>query len=569
MNTNVRIGLCVCSTTLWACSPTVAPAAHATSPTAEASNAAPAVSAKVEGPQRPSGWSAPEVVVAPSSFHGIHGVAIDKQGRLLAGTVVGNDMWEVDRTSGAAKVFIAAPQGEADDIAIGPKGELAWTSYTQGIVRYRENDSAPIRELAKDLPGINSIAFDQRTGKLYASQVFMGDALWEIDLREGKAPRSIAKGLGGFNGFEVGPDGQLYGPLWFKGQVVKIQPTNGKVTVINAEFKTPAAANLDGKGNLWVLDTQAGTLNKVTLANGKKTEAAKLATGLDNLAIAPDGIIYVSNMADNSIQAFDPKDNSVKTLTSGKLATPAGMKLDGDTLLIADIFAFRGVNTQSGQVQDIYRAHASKLEYPGAVGLGSQRIALASASTGTVQVLDRATRQDIDIAHGFKGAMDAIPMDDGSLLVLEIGTGSVIRASGEHFATRDVVTKDLVGPVQMILGKDGAVYITEAAGRLTRVDLANGNKTVVAQDLALPEGLAQTAWGTFIVAESSARRVSEIDPAQGTRRVVAENLPIGFQPGRTGVPPSYLSTGVAVTPDGTVYVTADLDQSLLRIRPTH
>ena len=171
---------------------------------------------------RPASWSAPEVLVAPSSFSGVHGLAVDMQGRLLAGSVLGNNLWEVDRTTGAAKVLIPAPEGQADDIAIGPKGEMAWTSYIQGVLRYRANDTAPIRVLAKDLPGINSLAFDQRSGKLYASQVFLGDAMWEIDVADKPdraAPRLIAKDMGGFNGFEVGPDGMIYGPLWFKGQI--------------------------------------------------------------------------------------------------------------------------------------------------------------------------------------------------------------------------------------------------------------------------------------------------------------------------------------------------------------
>ena len=101
-------------------------------------------------PTRPAAWAAPEVLVAPSSFTGIHGLAVDAQGRLLAGTVVGYSMWEVDRRTGAAKVLIAAPEGQADDIAIGPKGEMAWTNYLMGMLRYRENDRAPMRVLAKD-----------------------------------------------------------------------------------------------------------------------------------------------------------------------------------------------------------------------------------------------------------------------------------------------------------------------------------------------------------------------------------------------------------------------------------
>ena len=126
---------------------------------------------------RPAGWSAPEALVAPSSFTGVHGLAIDAKGRLLAGSVVGYSMWEVDRQTGAAKVLIPAPEGQADDIAVGPKGELAWTNCLMRIVRYRESDTAPMRVLAKDLPGLNSLDFDRKNGKLYASQVFLGDAL--------------------------------------------------------------------------------------------------------------------------------------------------------------------------------------------------------------------------------------------------------------------------------------------------------------------------------------------------------------------------------------------------------
>ena len=36
----------------------------------------------------PSGWGAPEALVAPSSFTGVHGLAVDLQGRLLADAVV-------------------------------------------------------------------------------------------------------------------------------------------------------------------------------------------------------------------------------------------------------------------------------------------------------------------------------------------------------------------------------------------------------------------------------------------------------------------------------------------------
>ncbi|KWT74987.1 hypothetical protein APY03_5443 [Variovorax sp. WDL1] len=482
--------------------------------------------------------------------------------------MVGSQLWQVDRGTGAARVLIDAPDGQADDIAVGPRGELAWTNYLTGMVRLREHDGAPMRVLAKDLPGINSLDFDRRNGKLYASQVFLGDALWEIDVAGQKPPRLIKKDMGGFNGFEVGPDGLLYGPLWFKGQVAKIDPADGRLTVIAEGFQVPAAANLDGKGNLWVVDARSGELVRVELASGRKTVAKQFKPSIDNLAIAPEGTIYVSNMADNSVEAFEPETGTSRLLTGGPLAVPAGLKIDGDTLFVADIFGFRQVDVKTGAVRDIFRMQRDpELEYPFGVGLSASQIALSSWFTGSVQLVDRRTLKTTAVLHGLKAPVDAIPMSDGSLLYADIATGSVTRASGPKFETRQLVASGLGGPVQMVMGRDGALYLTEAAGKLTRIPLdASAPLRVVANGLELPEGLAQTPWGSFIVAESAARRLVEIDPANGTRRTVAENLPIGL-PGGPGLPPSYVPTGVAVGADGTIYLSADRNNGLYRIRP--
>lgn len=507
------------------------------------------------------GWAAPRAVVQPSAFKGIHGLAVLDDRRLLAGTVVGNAIWEVDRTTGAAKVYIGGPEGQADDIAIGPKGELAWTSYIQGIVRYREKEGAAIRVLAKDLTGINSLAFDMKTGQLYASQVFLGDAVWEIDVAAAKPPRLIAKDLGGFNGFEVGPDGQLYGPLWFKGSVARMNPANGAVTVLNNEFQVPAAANLDGKGNLWVVDTRAGDLSRVDLATGRKTTVRKLSTALDNLAIAPEGTIYVSNMADNAVQAFEPATGALRTLLSGKLAVPAGLKIEGDVAWVADIFAFRKVDLATGAVVDIHRMQESDLEYPFAVGLAPDRLLLTSWFSGSVQVLDRSSGKTLQVLHGLKAPMDAQFLPDGSIAIAEIGSGEITLASGPGYAERRSLARGLASPVQMALGPDGALYVSEAAGSIRRIDLKTGALSIAADGLTLPEGVAFTPWGSLVVAEAGARRLVEIDLARGTRRVIADQLPIGLAPS-PGTPPPYVATGVAVRTDGSICFTADLDNGL-------
>ena len=513
-------------------------------------------------------YGKPQVVVAPSNFKGVHGLAVDKQGRLLAGSVVGMSITQVDLKTGKGSILVDAPQGQADDIAIGPKGEMAWTSFLQGVVRIRDNDSAPIRVIAKDLPGINSISFDQKSGKLYASQVFLGDALWELDVTGAAAPRLIKKDLGGFNGFEVGADGWILAPLWFKGQIVKLNPADGEIKVINSEFKVPAAANYDSKGNIWAIDTKAGGLFKINPADGKRSLVAQLSSSIDNLALDAQDQVYVSNMADNGVQRIDPASGKATQITKGGMAAPGGLKLseDGKTLHVAHLFGLRSVDIASGKLTDVGRMHGDQMEYPFAVTLSKDHYVLSSWFTGTVQLLNRKDKSTKAMAHGLAAPMDAVELPNGTVLALELAAGALTQLSGADLHDKKQVVTGLQGPTQMILGKDGALYITEMAGRLIRVDTSNWSQTTVAEGLAGPEGLAQTPAGKFIVAEAAKRQLTEVDPANGNKRVIATDLPIGFEAG-PGLPPPYLTTGVAVAADGTVYFSADRDNGIYKIKP--
>ena len=117
--------------------------------------------------------------------------------------------------------------------------------------------------------------------------------------------------------------------------------------------------------------------------------------------------------------------------------------------------------------------------------------------------------------HGFKAPHDAIRLADGSILVNELGTKSLVRVSGEHGKDRNVVIATLEGPVGLAGGSNGDVYVTEAfAGLVSKVD-GNGEKTVVAKDLKMPEGIARASDGKLIVAEVGAKRIVEIDPQNG------------------------------------------------------
>ena len=170
----------------------------------------------------------------------------------------------------------------------------------------------------------------------------------------------------------------------------------------------------------------------------------------------------------------------------------------------------------------------------------------------------------IEMLHGFKAPHDAIKLGDGSILVNELGSKSLIRASGEHGKDRTVVIGDLEGPVGLAAGSGGAVYLTEAfAGQVSKVE-ANGEKTVVAKDLKGPEGIALAPDGKLIVAEVGAKRIVQIDPANGTVTEIAANLPIGL-PAAPGGLPSNIPTGVGVGATGVIYFSSDIENAIYKV----
>jgi sugar lactone lactonase YvrE len=459
---------------------------------------------------------------------------------------------------------------------------MAWTGFLTGNIYIRKGNETP-KLIATGLPGINSLAFKTEKDKeprLFASQVFLGDALWEIDLKTDKPinyadPASkkqpLLKDMGGLNGFEFGPDGQLYGPLWFRGQVVKIDIDKGQITQVAGGFKVPAAVNFDKKGNLYVVDTALGQLVRVTPASGEKTLIATLKPGLDNLAIDGRDRVFVTNMVDNGVYLVDTRTGTARTIIEGKLASPSDIAVfnDGEReiLHIADIFSYRTVDGATGTVETVLRMQGDTLEYPLGISVNPRQVLLTSWFSGTVQRVDRKTGKSLEVLHGFKAPVDAIETAKGELLVLELGTGSLLRVTGADSKDQVAIAKDLAAPTAMVEGPDNVVYVTETAGgRVIQIDIASGARKTVSEGLVAPEGIDVGPDGRIYVAEVGHRRVVAIDPANGERTVIATNLDIGLPTYKDG-PPAFVTTGVAVGKSGTVYVSSDIRNSIYKLIP--
>jgi sugar lactone lactonase YvrE len=453
-------------------------------------------------------------LVPPSAFHGVHGLAFDAQDRLYAGSVVGHSIYSVDTASGAVKSFIGAPEGMADDLVFLADGTVVWTSIQHGVVRARKGDG-PVRKIA-ELVSVNSINVRKSDGRLFAAQVFGGDALWELDPAGARPPRLILKDLGGFNGFDIGPDGMLYGPLWFKHQVVRIDPDSGALTVVADGFETPAAANFDSKWNLYVLDTARGEVVRVDIRSGRKQVLAHLATSLDNLAIDSRDRLFVSNMADNGIQEVDVRSGAVRQVVKGALAVPLGIAAvtDGarDVLYVADVFALRTVDASQGKVTDIARSHAAgtPIGYPVAI-TASPRYVIVTNNEGPVQRYERGTMKLVQ-SWTDTHAGNAIQMPSGVLVVAATTQGKVskITGAGEGEQRSDLAV-DLGAPLGLALAGENAVYVSEmATGQVSRIDVNSGARRVIAKGLDRPQGIATDGSAIFVV-EAGRQQLVRVD----------------------------------------------------------
>ena len=502
-----------------------------------------------------------DVLVPGSAFHGVHGVRMSPTGELYAGSVAGQSLYVVDIAKGTARVAVGPPQGMADDIAFGPGGQIAWTAISAGVV-YTRRGTGPVEVLAK-VPSVNSIAFSRDGKRLFAAQVFGGDDLFELDPSGLNPPRRIREKMGGFNSFSPGPDGWLYGPLWFKGQVAKVNPDTGELVVVAEGLTTPAAAKFDGHDNLYVLDTATGELLRVDIKTGAKVRAAQLSPSLDNLTIDTRDRIFVSNMADNGIQEVDGKTGRVRQVIKGRLAFPVDIALASDggreTIYVADTFALRAVDAKTGAVRDIARSHAAgtRIQYPAAIGAGPNWIAVGGGAS--VQIFDRKSGAFVRSLSGLRGVSSVLGLADGSVLVGTLG-GRLESITGDGDPI--TLTKDLIA-TGLAEAPAGGVYVSEGAvGRISRVDRKTGARTTVAEGLKGPKGLAVAPDGRVIVLEVGAKQVTAIDPRTGAKAVLAANLPVGLID-RGG--PS--AGGVAVGRSGVIYVSSDVENAIYRLTP--
>ena len=509
-----------------------------------------------------------DILVPGSEMHGVHGLAFNSKGELFAASLIGQSVYKINLKNGKVETVIGPTQGNADDVAFGPDDFMVWTAGLENAV-YGAGPDGEIITLASNLPGANSVNFGP-DGKLYVTTVFGGDGLYEVDPTGQTEPRMIAERLGGLNGFEVTDNNTIIGPLFLRGKIVEVSLDDGSVTEIAEGFPRPAAVNLDSTGNIIGVDISTGEVFKIDRATKAKSTITKLLPPLDNLAIAEDDTIYVSNSAYNGITEINPATGESRPIVFGGLSSPGGLSVaqmdDRETLFVSDFWENRSIDAENGAIRSI----ESDGRLSGATYVATDENNHYFSTIwplSVVQILDRASARTIKVIGGFKSPYALLPLNDGRLLVADYGANQIVELSADQSRSKRIVTEDLEGPVGLALAGPNAVYVSEYnAGAVSKINVRTGAKETIAIGLSAPEGLARGINGEIFVAEVGIDQLSAIDPETKEKSRIADRMNFGLK-GWDTMPAPFIPSSIAVGRTGIIYATSDIKNALYRLTP--
>ena len=502
-------------------------------------------------------------------YGGTNGLCFDNNDVLYIGAVGGATIFNVDPETGESSVFLGPPNGGADDIVFAPDGTMYWNAFFLGKV-FKMDTSGNITLLAEDIAGANALDLDA-DGQLYVTQVFFGDALWKIDTTGNMNNELIGEGYGGLNGFEIGTDGYIYGPLWFNQQVVKIDPATGEVVEVVADgFNTPCAVNFDSQGNLYALDTGTGEIFRIDIDTGEKTVVAVQAPHLDNLAIDSNDRIFITNMNTNGLYEVLPDTGEVRTVIEDKLVFPQGLAVDSDSsgeiLYVSDNFAYKTIDPNTGDVE--CPENGSKFVYTCSISEDGQYVLMTGWNDNSIKVYNKSTAAAEYTISGVQVPTDSYMLADGSILALEALNGRLVKITNQDYATAEIIADGLDNPTFMTpVGSDEtAVYVTEyGAGQITKIDYVTAEKTMICNTLAGPEGIAVNTDGHLLVLDSISETLVDVDPATGATTVMVQDLPIGILASSPQGPAASPLSDIAVSESGAIYFTSPLANNVYQV----
>ncbi|MEB3980679.1 SMP-30/gluconolactonase/LRE family protein [Mycobacterium sp. 663a-19] len=510
------------------------------------------------------GWRL-ERVTAPSRLFGANGLRTGPDGRVYIAQVTGSQISALDPRTG--QLVTVSTRGGAivapDDVAFDASANLYATEVMDGRVSALDT-TGRTRVLRDDVPSANGITVHR--GRLFIGECREGGRLLELDLGGGP-PRVLLENVPSPNAMEVGPDGLLYFPVMGANEIWRIDPDGGEPQCVASDLGVPDSVKFDAQGHIVSTQVASGQVLRIDPRSGERRVLAQLSPGLDNCTFVGEKVL-VSNFT-GEITEISP-DGTTRTVLPGGLNWPLDLAVGHDgQLYIADGTYFYAARPD-GSLRTV--AMLFSPGYPGflrgVVPSGPGEFVVTTSGGQVARYRPAASESEV-LADGFD-QLYGVALGAGGVVVAELGTGRLlsVRSGG-----LDVLAGGLRDPVGVAVDAGGACLVAEAgAGTVVRVN-GSGTDTVVA-DLQRPQGILLRDRALYIV-DAGAKELIAVDLDTNVRSTIASGLPVGPPPGvvpkpLNGMPPfsgpQGPFAGIAAAPDGTLYVSADGDGSVLAVR---
>jgi sugar lactone lactonase YvrE len=510
------------------------------------------------------GWRL-ERVTAPSRLFGANGLRTGPDGCVYIAQVTGSQISALDPRTGQLETV--SPKGAdivaPDDIAFDAGGSLYATEVMDGRVSVLDT-AGRTRILRDDVPSANGITFHRN--RSFVGECREGGRLLELDLAGGP-PRMILDNVPSPNAMEVGPDGLLYFPVMGTNAIWRVDPDGGESHCVAADLGVPDSVKFDAQGYIVSTQVVSGQVLRIDPCSGQQRLLAQLSPGLDNCTFVGDGLLVSSFTGE--ITAISP-DGTARTVLPGGLNWPLDLTVGADgQLYVADGTYFYAV-LPDGSLHTVGMLFSPG--YPGflrgVVSSGPGEFVVTTSGGQVSRCRPAASENDL-LADGFDQLYGVAISSDGVVFV-EFGTGRVLSLRSGRI---EGLAADLDEPVGVAIDADGTCLVAESgAGRVVRVDGSTVD-TVVA-DLKRPQGIC-VHHGVLYIVDAGAKEVLSVDLNGKAQHTIASGLPVGPPPGVVAKPlkgmppfsgPQGPFAGITAAADGTLYVSADSEGSVLALR---
>ncbi|MFA5891305.1 MAG: hypothetical protein WDA27_10235 [Actinomycetota bacterium] len=365
---------------------------------------------------------------------------------------------------------------------------------------------------------------------------------------------------------------------------------------VKAVLRGPSGVAVAPDGSVFIADADTNRIRKVDPAGIMSTVAGNGSSGFSgdggpatqagldptDVAVAPDGSIFIADSGNDRIRKVDP-DGTISTVAGNESCCFSG---DGGPATQANLSYPRGVAVApdgSIFIADYYNSRIRKVDPAGIIstvaGNGNGDF---SGDGGP------ATQASLSYPRGVAVAPDGsiFIADSGNYRIRKVdpdGTISTVAGNGSSGFSGDggpATQASLSEPEGVAVVPDGSIFIADSGNyRIRKVDpdgtistvAGNGSCCSFSGDggpakqagLYYPEGVAVAPDGSIFIADYNNHRIRKVDPS-GKISTVAGGSWVGAVALESSLD---RPQGVTVAPDGSTYIADTEDYRVLRIAP--